>query len=83
MTSINMQIPNPDRYTWTSGTAPIDTGSYVGWHFTSTPGAAQANNGISLSAQDSATKLIFVAGALLGIAGGALVGAIQEAVKSE
>ena len=29
-----------------------------------------------------AAKLIFVAGALLGIAGGALVGAIQEAVKS-
>jgi hypothetical protein len=82
-TTIAIGIPDPEKYTWTSGTAPTATGSYVGWYFTSSPGAAEVNNAISLSAQDSATKLIFVAGALLGIAGGALVGAIQEAVKSK
>ena len=80
---IAVQIPNAHQYTWTSGTSPLDNGSYVSWSFTASPGSAQVNNGISLPAQDSATKLIFVAGALLGIAGGALVGAIQEAVKSE
>jgi hypothetical protein len=82
-TTIAIGIPDPHKYTWTSGSAPRATGSYVDWDFTGSPGAAQVDNGISLSAQDSATKLIFVAGALLGIAGGALVGAIQEAVRSE
>jgi hypothetical protein len=31
-----------------------------------------------LSVQDRNTKLVFISGALLGVAGGALVGAIQE-----
>lgn len=78
-----VQIPDAGKYTWTSGAAPLVAGSYVSWNFTSQPGAAQINNGVSLSAQGLAAKLVFVAGALLGIAGGALVGAIQEAVKSE
>lgn len=81
-TTISVWIPDASRYTWTSGAAPVVAGSYAAWEFASPPGIAQVNNGISLPAQDSATKLIFVAGALLGIAGGALVGAIQEAVKS-
>ena len=76
-------IPGANKYSWTSGNIPAVDGSYVGWQFSSPPDVAQVNNGISLPAQDSATKLIFIAGALLGIAGGALVGAIQEAVRSE
>lgn len=78
-----VRIPDAGKYTWTSGAPPMVTGSYVIWLFTSPPGTAQVNNGVSLPAQDSAAKLFFVAGALLGIAGGALVGAIQEAVKPE
>jgi hypothetical protein len=81
VTSIAVRIPDADKYTWTSGTPPKVVGSYADWTFTSPPRAAQVNNGVSLPAQDSATKLVFIAGALLGIAGGALVGAIQEAVK--
>jgi hypothetical protein len=81
--TIAVRIPDASKYTWTSGSPPVVNGSDVAWEFTSPPGAAQVNNGVSLPAQDLATKLIFLAGALLGIAGGALVGAIQEAVKSE
>lgn len=80
--TIAVRLPGAGKYTWTSGGPPLVAGSYVAWSFTSPPGSAQVNNGVSLHAQDLDTKLIFLAGALLGIAGGALVGAIQEAVKS-
>ena len=43
--------------------------------------SSSVETGISLATQDRDNKLIFVAGALLGIAGGALIGAIQEIIS--
>ena len=39
-------------------------------------------SGVDLEVQDQNSTFTFLAGALLGIAGGALVGAIQEAVRA-
>jgi hypothetical protein len=80
---IFLRIPNAAKYSWTSGTSPRILGKDAAWNFDSPLGSAQVVNGVSLPEQDADTKWIFVAGALLGIAGGAFVGAIQEAVRPE
>jgi hypothetical protein len=80
--SYKMVIDDPDRYSWVGGTPPLVHGNVAQWSFTQTPNSPTLLTGVALSVQDLDNKLIFVAGALLGIAGGALVGAIQEAIKS-
>jgi hypothetical protein len=81
--SVLVRIPHSSSYTWTSGTEPQVSGAYTGWNFTKVVGSATVASGISLSAQDQDTRLIFIAGALLGIAGGAFVGAIQEGLRAK
>ena len=81
--NLTLWIPHADRYTWTSGSLPAVSGPYATWEFTTPPGSALVANGVSLPVQDADSKLLFLAGALLGVAGGAIVGAIQEAVKQD
>lgn len=80
-TDIAMYMLRASRYTWTLGAPPDISGGYATWSFAPAPGSEEVANGVSLSVQDEDTRLTFIAGALLGIAGAALVGAIQEAVK--
>lgn len=81
VTTVSLRFPTAARYSWISGSNPQLGGSYVGWSFTNSPGTTLVENGVSLATQDENTKLVFIAGALLGIAGGALVGAVQEAIR--
>jgi len=79
--TIALRIPGAAKYAWTSGPSPSINGGYASWLFTTPAGASTVTSGVSLAVQDTDSKLIFLAGALLGIAGGALVGAIQEAIR--
>jgi hypothetical protein len=83
--SFSEYIPNASSYSaWTSGSVPINYGAYSTWQYESaSSGDAVVNSGVSLAVQDQNEKMIFIAGALLGIGGGALVGAIQEAIKND
>jgi hypothetical protein len=79
---VTMEVSNASDYSWTSGPAPSIAGNQAVWSINSPALTESVASGVSLPVQDEDTKLIFVAGALLGIAGGALVGAIQEALPS-
>jgi hypothetical protein len=82
-TIISILIPHADKYAWTSGSPPAFAGRLASWDFLTSATTTTTENGVSLSVQDSNTKLVFISGALLGIAGGALVGAIQEALDDK
>jgi hypothetical protein len=79
---IALRIPDAGRYSWMSGgPLPQTGGEYVTWFYGTSPDSTQVVSGVSLPEQDTNNTLLFVAGALLGVAGGALVGAIQEALR--
>ena len=71
-------------YSWTGGPTPSAVSPVVVWYLTlgqlPSPTTVSATD---LGAYNKDTVLTFVAGAILGIAGGALVGAIQEFMDSE
>jgi hypothetical protein len=77
-TVISVAIPDASKYNWTSGSPPAFGGILASWNFLTSPSTTTTETGVSLSVQDRNTKLVFISGALLGVAGGALVGAIQE-----
>ncbi len=85
--SVTYEIPNAKSYDWNTGPEPqgVATGSIV-WNLTLTVGPTVlqsdpvAVGGVDDAAQQRQTLMTFVAGTLLGIAGGALIGALQEAV---
>jgi len=74
-------------YQWTTGQAPnsLDQG-YLTWYLNLQPqgsvsvfeSLASSAGGINLAEQQHQQLLTFLAGALLGVAGGALIGALQE-----
>jgi hypothetical protein len=82
-TQIYLRPDHSTQFSWTGNPPPVVFGGNVTWTF-SRPitGTALSATGVSLSGQDAATKSTFIAGALLGIAGGALVGALQEAISA-
>ncbi len=74
-------IPSANSYDWS--TVPIEEGnSYAVWEEPLTRGemAAQASTGVNHVAQEANDTKTFIAGALIGLAGAALVAAIIEAV---
>ena len=84
-------IPNAASYDWTGEPLPnLTTSSYIEWIEHISAGrcpASDCNSGIAIgginnAAQENANLLSFVAGACIGIAGGALIGAIQEALHA-
>ncbi len=76
------------NYTWNAGsTIPVYVGGAFHWIYgTSLTLATSVSptfySGVDLEVQDQNSTLTFLAGAMLGIAGGALVGAIQEGVHA-
>jgi hypothetical protein len=82
-TVISLSIPHADKYNWTSGTPPAFAGTLASWDFLTSPTTTTTESGVSLSVQDRNTKLVFISGALLGVAGGALVGAVQEVMDEK
>jgi len=80
-TQIALHSARSTQYVWSGSPTPASIGRDIAWTFFSPiSGTAVSPSGVSLSGQDRDTKATFVAGALLGIAGGALVGALQEAI---
>ena len=80
-------VDNGGSYTWSdSATAPVTIGNLEVWSYVavaSVPAAlsSQLDSGIDLAVQGNNNNAIFLAGALLGIAGGALIGGITELMK--
>ena len=83
-------LANGNSYTWDSGSTgytPEYFGGEESWTYQSNVASTPTNDviassisdsGVNLSLQDRATKRALIAGVLLGIAGGAIVGALQE-----
>lgn len=72
-------VPNPTSYDWAGGLEPIALPGYVEWNAPlSTLSVPVPVNGTNTSATEWDHFREFVAGALVGGAAGALVGAIQE-----
>jgi hypothetical protein len=85
--SVTYEIPNAKSYDWNTGPQPqtVGTGSITWSLLTATTGAGfqsdpVAVGGVDNAAQQRQSLMTFVAGTLLGIAGGALIGALQEAI---
>jgi len=85
---VTYEIPNANSYDWNTGPQPetVGTGS-IAWNLTlSAAGGTElqsdpvAVGGVDEAAQQGQALMTFVAGSLLGIAGGALIGAFQEAI---
>lgn len=82
------RVVNGDSYTWQQGMIPVDTGGWDHWWYASASSAPEALsptffNGTDLAVKDWNTTLVFLAGILVGIAGWALVGAIQVAISKD
>jgi hypothetical protein len=76
------QIPD-DNYTWATGTSPDYVNGFDRWTGTSAQALQDAasptlETGTDLAVQDRNGNLQFIAGIVVGIAGGALVGSLQE-----
>jgi hypothetical protein len=77
------QVPNGSAYTWTIGSTPVYVNGFDRWTAT-TAGALQdaasptLDSGTNLTVQARNGNYQFIAGIVVGIAGGALVGALQE-----
>lgn len=77
------QVPNGSTYTWTVGATPVYVNGFDRWTAT-TAGAQQdaaspmLDSGTNLTLQARNGNYQFIAGIVVGIAGGALVGVLQE-----
>jgi hypothetical protein len=81
------QVPGGNVYTWTTGAIPVYLDGFERWTVASA-GSAQdtvsptLNSGTDLAVQARNGNLQFIAGIVLGVAGGALVVALQEWLDS-
>jgi hypothetical protein len=86
--SYSQSVSNGGSYTWSdTAVAPVTIGGLEVWSYlavTSVPAALspQLDSGTDLAVEGHNSNAVFLAGALLGIAGGALVGAGTEAIKA-
>jgi len=91
---VHYTLANASTYDWTTGERPIaTTGDTMKWYLNlasqnSSSGSVYESVGSSAGAVNQAALqheqfLIFLAGALFGVAGGALVGALQEFLDAE
>jgi hypothetical protein len=82
-TYFSIDIPGVSSrlYSWPNGLVPQIAGDLATWQTTTNAVVASTSvDAFALGAQNRDDLLILSAGALLGIAGGALVGAIQELI---
>jgi hypothetical protein len=77
-------IPSASSYDWSSFPASAYPWGSVGWHETVTSGITESRAavGINHAAQTSNDNKTFFAGALIGLAGGAILSAVQEALHA-
>ncbi len=81
------QVPGGNAYTWTTGTNPVYLDGFERWTLMSA-GSMQdtvsptLNSGTDLGVQARNGNLQFIAGIVVGVAGGALVVALQEWLDS-
>jgi hypothetical protein len=77
-------LPSASSYDWSGSQTALVTSATAQWQTDvvsdDTPG--QATVGVDHAAQQHDDIKIFIAGALLGIAGGAIIAAVQEALPS-
>jgi hypothetical protein len=73
-------LPSPQRYDWSSLPPSVETKSYSEWTEEVVGGyqSPKIAVGIDHSAQDHENTDTFLAGAIVGVAGAALIGALQE-----
>jgi hypothetical protein len=77
-------FPSASSYDWSSyPTIGVGKG-YAAWQVAVNPGNTEGRtvDGIDLARQTSDTNKTFFAGALLGLAGGAILSAVQEALHA-
>jgi len=76
------QLPSASSYDWSASPAAVVTSTTAQWQDDVTSGdtPGRAAVGINHAAQTRDDIKIFIAGALLGIAGGAIIAAVQEAM---
>ena len=77
------QVPNGSAYTWTVGATPVYVNGFDRWTSTTAGTLRDAvsptlDSGTNLTLQARNGNYQFIAGIVVGIAGGALVGALQE-----
>ena len=82
---VHYKLLDARSYDWTTGQRPVnDDGGSVTWYLplqqtgTTFESAASSAGAVNLSAQQRDQLLTFIAGALVGVTGGALVGSLQE-----
>ncbi len=82
---VHYDLPDASSYDWTTGPRPVnEDGDWVTWFLQLQPtgatfeSTATSAGAINQSAQQRDQRLTFLAGALVGVAGGALVGSLQE-----
>ncbi len=81
------QVPNGNAYTWTIGATPVYVNGFDRWTGTTAGTLQEAasstlESGTNLTVQARNGNYQFLAGIVVGIAGGALVGALQEFLAS-
>jgi hypothetical protein len=81
------RVEGGEKYTWKEGKIPVVVSGLAHFEYSSAADLPSAvpqtlNTGIDLAVQDGNSNLVFIAGTLLGIAGGALVGAITEGMRA-
>jgi hypothetical protein len=77
------QVPGGGAYTWNTGAEPVYLSGFDRWTATSAGTLLDTvsptlDSGIDLGVQDRNGNLQFIAGIVVGAAGGALIGALQE-----
>ncbi len=83
---VHYKLLDARSFDWTTGQRPVnDDGGWVTWYLQVQPttgttfeSAASSAGAVNLSAQQHDQLLTFLAGALVGVTGGALVGSLQE-----
>jgi len=82
-TEYGEHVPDGTAYTWTTGTDPVYLDGFDRWTVASAGSIEDTvsptlNSGIDLAVQARNGNLQFIAGIVVGVAGGALVVALQE-----
>jgi hypothetical protein len=78
------RVPSPNRYDWSAFPPGFSNGTIIAWGAQVTNGAApgRVSVGVDHASQTRDSNDTFIAGALIGLAGAALLSAIQEAFRS-
>jgi hypothetical protein len=87
LTNYGEAISGASAYTWNTGAVPAYAAGYDRWTGASASGLASTvsptyASAVNLDVQAHASDLQFIVGVLVGVAGGALIGGVQEAIDA-